>query len=75
MGDGWASALMGGWDDADAIVLVSIVLADFEAVVGGAVVPEDEFEGLVGLGEDGFDRLWEVVFAVIDGGDEGDFGV
>lgn len=50
------------------------MVADFEGIVGGAVVPEDEFEVGVGLGEDGFDRVGEVVFAIVDCGDEGDFG-
>ncbi len=65
---------MWGGDDADAGVLGGVVIADFEGVVGGAVVPEDEFEVGVGLGEDGFDGVGEVVFAVVEGGDEGDFG-
>jgi hypothetical protein len=62
-----------GGDDADAIVLGGVVVADFEGVVGGAVVPEDQFEVFVGLGEDGFDRFGEVVFAVVNSGDEGNF--
>ncbi len=71
---GGATALVWGGDDADTGVLGGVMVADFEGVVGGAVVPEDEFEVWVGLGEDGFDRVGEVVFAVVEGGDEGDFG-
>lgn len=74
LGNGGASALVSGGDDADTIVLGGIMIADFKGVVGGAVVPEDQFEVGVGLGEDGFDRFGEVVFAVVDGGDQGDFG-
>jgi hypothetical protein len=66
---------MFGGDDADAIVLGGVMVADFEGVVGRAVVPEDEFEVGVGLGEDGFYGVGEVVFAVVNGGDKGDFGM
>jgi hypothetical protein len=66
--------LVGGADELDAGVLVGVLLGNLGGVVGGAVVPEEEGEVGVGLGEDGFDRLGEVDFAVMDGGDEGDGG-
>jgi hypothetical protein len=54
--------------------LVGVLLGDLGGVVGGAVVPEEEGEVGVGLGEDGFDCGGEVGGAVVDGGDEGDGG-
>jgi hypothetical protein len=71
-GDADASALVGGGGDADAGVLVGVVVGDGEGAVGGAVVPDQQLEVGIGLGEDAFDGLGEVVFAVVGGDDEGD---
>ena len=72
--EGGGSALVGGGDDLDAGVLVGVLFGDFEGVVGGAVVPEEEGEVGFGLGEDGIDRLGEVGGAVMNGGNKGDLG-
>ena len=52
---------------------VGILLGDLGGVVGEAVVPEEEDEVWVGLGEDRFDRACEVISAVVDGEDEAIF--
>jgi hypothetical protein len=72
--EGGCGSLVGGADELDAGVLVGVLLGDLGGVVGGAVVPEEEGEVGVGLGEDGVDRPCEVGGAVVDGGDEGDRG-
>jgi hypothetical protein len=58
----------------DAGVSVGVLLGDLGRLVGGAVVPEEEGEVGIGLGQDGFDRPGEVGSAVVDGGDESDGG-
>jgi hypothetical protein len=60
-------------DDFDARILGGVVVGDREGVIGGAIVPENQFKVGEGLGEDAFDRLWQIGFAVEDGGDEGNF--
>ena len=54
-------------------IFVGLLLGDLGGVVGGAVVPEEEGEVWVGLGEDGFDRRGEVGGAIVDGDDEAIF--
>ena len=53
-------------------IFVGLLLGDLGGVVCGAVVPEEEGEVWVGLGEDGFDRRGEVGGAIVDGDDKAD---
>jgi hypothetical protein len=64
--EGRGCTLMGGKDELDAGILVGVLLGDLGGVVGGAVVPEDQGEVWVGLGEDRFDRAMNKEFAIID---------
>src|ERR687888_77188 len=44
---------------------------DFGGVVGAAIVDHDDFKVLIGLGEDGFERLAKELATVVDGNDDG----
>jgi hypothetical protein len=63
--------LVGLAEDADARV-AEVVAKDLGDVDAGAVVDDDQFEGVMGLVEDALDRLAEQVGLAVDGEDDAD---
>ena len=67
-------ALMGSSDDLNAGILLSKLVSNGERVIGGAVVPENEFKVGIGLAADAVQSGGKVAIAVVNGNDERDEG-
>ena len=55
-------------------VLTGVEVADGAAVVGAAVVDEDEFEVCIGLSQEAVDATVQVALGFVDGDDDADAG-
>ena len=55
-------------------VFVGVGFGDFGGAVGGAVVDKDNFEIVVGLGEDAVETWSDIWDNVVEGDDDRDFG-
>lgn len=63
---------MGGGNNPQALVLLGVVSGDRDGIVGGAVVPDEEFKVGMGLGENALDRGRQISGAIVNWNDEGD---
>jgi len=67
---GGGEALVGLVDEADALGFEGG--GDGGGLIGGAVVDDEDFDGLVVLSEGGFDGTRDVAFVVVSGHNDGD---
>jgi len=72
--EGDSSALVGGGDYLNSRVLLCVFAGDGEAGVDRAIVPNYQFKVGVGLGENAISGGAEVLFSVVGGGNNGDWG-
>ena len=60
-------------DNFNTLVFFGVMVGDFARIVSGTVVNEDDFETVVGLGEDGIEAGGEVFCGIINWDDDGNF--
>lgn len=72
--EGYSPALVGGGDYLYSGVLLRVFAGDRDAGVSGTVVPNYQLKVGVGLGENAFYGGAEVLFSIVGGGNDGDWG-